>query len=72
MPMGAARWLLPGLVIAVIAAGADAAGIKVKTEHDRSADLAALRSYAWLPTPPYIQHVAPAVRKMFAKFPRRR
>jgi hypothetical protein len=54
--------MLASIVVAVAVAGLEAAGIKVKTEHDRNADFASLRSYAWLPTPPYVSQVAPEAR----------
>jgi hypothetical protein len=50
-----------GLSAAVVAelAGAD---IKISTNHDRKADFTALRSYEWLPTPPYTSQIAPSAR----------
>lgn len=39
-----------------------AADIKVKTEYDRKADFASLRTYTWLPTPPYTTTMAPQAR----------
>jgi hypothetical protein len=36
-----------------------AADIKVKTEYDREADFASLRTYTWLPTPSYTTTMAP-------------
>jgi len=42
-----------------------AAGVKVKTEYARSANLAALRSYSWLPPPPYRTQVSPEVGDRF-------
>jgi len=42
-----------------------AAGVKVKTEYDRSANFSALRSYSWLPTPPYLTQVSPEVGDRF-------
>lgn len=53
--------LLAGAVFTVL----DAADVKVKTEYDRSADFTAVRSYAWLPTPPYRTHVAPEADDRF-------
>ena len=42
-----------------------AAGVKVKTEYDRSANFSALRSYSWLPTPPYASQISPEVGDKF-------
>jgi len=42
-----------------------AAGVKVKTEYDRSANFSALRSYSWLPTPPYATQISPEVGDKF-------
>lgn len=42
-----------------------AAGVKVKTEFDRSANFSALRSYSWLPTPPYRTQVSPEAGDRF-------
>lgn len=39
-----------------------AADIKVKTEYDKKADFASLRTYTWLPTPPYTTTLAPQAR----------
>jgi hypothetical protein len=53
---------LPALLCAVgllAAAVVQAADLKVKTEYDRNADFSALRSYRWLPTPPYQTQTAP-------------
>jgi hypothetical protein len=38
------------------------ADVKVSTEQDPAADLAALRSYRWLPTPQYLTQAAPEAR----------
>jgi uncharacterized protein DUF4136 len=54
--------VLASIAVAMAVVGLDAAGIKVETEHDRKADFASLRSYAWLPTPPYVSQVAPDAR----------
>lgn len=54
--------LLAGIVYATQPRVLDAAGVKVKTEHDRTADFASLRSYGWLPTPPYTINIAPEAR----------
>jgi len=42
-----------------------AAGVKVKTEYDRTAAFPALQSYSWLPTPPYLTQVSPEVGDRF-------
>jgi hypothetical protein len=58
-------WLL-GMLGVLGALGAvawlEAADINVKTEHDRSASFEGLRTYAWLPTPPYTNTAAPDSR----------
>lgn len=54
--------LVLGICHAAASIPLDAAGVKVKTEHDRSADFASLRSYRWLPTPPYTIGIAPEAR----------
>lgn len=41
------------------------AGVKVKTDADRSADFSALRSYQWLPTPPYRTQASPLAEDRF-------
>jgi uncharacterized protein DUF4136 len=60
------RLLLISCVVAC-AAGVllDAAGLKIKTEYDRSADFSSLRSYAWLPTPTYRTQTTPEVEDRF-------
>jgi hypothetical protein len=40
-------------------AGLAAASVKVRVEHDRTADFLSLRSYRWLPTPPNTMNIAP-------------
>jgi len=60
--------VLPVLLCAVAlttTAVLEAAGVKVKTEYDRGADFAALRSYSWLPTPPYATQISPDVGDKF-------
>jgi hypothetical protein len=57
--------MLSCFVAVVAVAALDAAGVKVKTDYDRSADFAALRSYAWLPAPPYRTQVSPDVQDRF-------
>src|SRR4051794_10404514 len=53
-------------VVGVAAAAVvHAAGVKVKTEFDRSADFTALRSYSWLPTPPYQTQTSPDIDDRF-------
>jgi hypothetical protein len=47
------------------AAVVQGAGVKVKTEFDRNADFTALRSYAWLPAPPYQTQTSPDVNDRF-------
>ena len=54
-----------GLIVACAIATAiatRAADVKVKTEHDRNADFSSLRTYTWLPTPPYTMGMAPGAR----------
>ena len=52
--------LVLGICHAAASIPLDAAGVTVKTEYDRSAEFASLRSYRWLPTPPYT--IAPEAR----------
>jgi len=61
------RRLLGSSLVVLAAAGlvVEAAGVKVKTEYDRSADFSALRSYAWLPTPPYRTQTTTEVEDRF-------
>ena len=54
--------LVLGSVYATATTSLDAAGVKVKTEHDRTADFTSLRVYRWLPTPPYNVGIAPEAR----------
>jgi hypothetical protein len=59
---------LPVLLCAVgllTAAVVQAAGVKVKTEYDRNAAFPALRSYSWLPTPPYQTQTSPDAKDRF-------
>jgi len=54
--------LLPvviGVIGVVAVSVVQTAGIKVKTEYDRTADFPALRSYSWLATPPYRTQTSP-------------
>ena len=62
MPISGRPPLTCLLVVAAVA-GLAAASVKVNTEYDRSAVFGALHSYRWLPTPPYIHHVAPEARE---------
>jgi hypothetical protein len=55
------RRLLPGL-FAVAAIAVVHAAVDVKTNYDRKTDFKAMRSYAWLETPPYRTEIAPDVR----------
>jgi hypothetical protein len=55
-------WFVLGLVSVVIPLALVAADIDVKTEYDRKVDFRPLRSYVWLPAPPYTSTVAPEVR----------
>jgi len=57
--------VLLGAVGVMAAVVVQAAGVKVKTEFDRSANFSALRSYSWLPTPPYRTQVSPEVGDRF-------
>lgn len=60
--------LLPAILCAaglVAVTAVQAAGVKVKTEFDRSADFTALRSYGWLPTPPYRTQASPDFNDRF-------
>jgi hypothetical protein len=55
-------WATPlrhlALCFACLTISVDAADIKVKTERDPEADFAAVRTYRWLPTAPYLNDVA--------------
>ena len=62
------RRFLPVFLCAVVVMTVtvvQAAGVKVKTEYDRSANFSGLRSYSWLPTPPYITQISPEVGDKF-------
>lgn len=50
------------LLLVGSAAGLAAASIKVSTERDKTADFASLRTYRWLPTPPYMNNLHPETR----------
>jgi len=52
-------------MVLLAAAAVNGAGVKVKTEFDRNADFSALRSYSWLPTPPYQTQTSPDVKDRF-------
>ena len=54
-----------GVVGIVAVAVVQTAGVKVKTEYDRSANFSALRSYSWLPTPPYRTQTSPDAADRF-------
>lgn len=53
------------LLACAIVAALEAADVKVKTDYDTSADFSALRSYVWLPTPPYRTQTSPTVKDNF-------
>ena len=54
-----ARWSLPAALAATLAGPAAAQDLKIKTDKDKTADFAAVRTYAWLPPAPVVKNVAP-------------
>jgi hypothetical protein len=54
--------IMVGLLLLYIGVALDAVSMKVTTEYDRTATFASLRTYGWLPTPPYMHAVAPDAR----------
>ena len=56
-----------GFVISVVASAVTVgtlatADVMVKTEYDTKGDFTSLRTYTWLPTPPYTTTMAPQAR----------
>ena len=58
---GSVRRLMVGVAVAA-AVVTLAADVKVKTDHDKQADFTLLRTYTWLPTPPFTMNMAPEAR----------
>jgi hypothetical protein len=54
--------LILSLLCLAGSAALDAVDVKVSVEHDPTADFSALRTYHWLPTPPYLNQLPPETR----------
>jgi hypothetical protein len=57
--------VLVGVIGVVAITVVETAGVKVKTEYDRTADFSGLRSYSWLATPPYRTQISPEAQDRF-------